>query len=116
MANCERTPCDLPLLMRTLCLRCQDLALARGVRLVCAGNASALRVRLEAAAVRRALLAGLTAALCAAPRGGTVRMRLTAMGDAAEIAVEQDRPSPENGTGPRPFAAVRGFTLRIPII
>ena len=78
--------------LRRLCLRCAPEARSRGVRLTCRASAEPLAARLDAAALDRILMNLIANALRFTPPGGTVLVRLRALGDAAEIDVIDDGP------------------------
>ena len=78
---------DLAASLRSLCLRCQPAAAERGVGLRYVSNAAALSVVSDEERLTRAVMNLISNALRFTPAGGSVTLRLTALGDRAEIAV-----------------------------
>lgn len=80
-------PVDLAACARALCRRCEPCAAQKGVTLRCTGNVAALAVITDEDRLCRILLNLLSNALRFTPAGGRVDVRLTALGDRAELSV-----------------------------
>lgn len=80
-------PVDLAECVRGVCTRCRVYGDTRGVELAYAGNVASLWLAADEEKVERILLNLISNALKFTPPGGRIAVRLTAMGDFAEISV-----------------------------
>lgn len=78
---------DLVAVVRGLCRSCRACADERGVALRFSANVAALALALDEDMLSRVLLNLIANALRFTPRGGAIRVTLTARGDTADIAV-----------------------------
>lgn len=102
-ARCDLKNADLVARVRALCLSCRPWAEQRGVSLRFNSNAGTLTTALDEEMLSRILLNLVSNALRYTPRGGEIRVELTAMGDFAEVSVI------DSGAGISPQRQARVF-------
>ena len=117
LADCGRAPrkdgprlrpVDLAACVKRLCADCRPYADERGVALRFSGNAARLDIWMDEDMLSRILLNLISNALRFTPRGGEIRVTLTALGDAVELTVS------DTGAGippeRQPWVFLRGET------